>query len=138
MWERSRVVVLGARVARTLFPEGGAVGSTVHIAGEPYIVKGVFRELGANGADDRDDRVVVPLSTAMRLLFGRPYLEQIAIRVADHRRVAETAEQIRALLRERHDIPRGGPDDFFVDEPENVDNAPLDAPSTPRELLLEH
>jgi putative ABC transport system permease protein len=137
MWGMSRVVMLGAKVARELFPNGGAVGSTVRIANEPYTVKGVFLEMGTNaGGDDWDDRVVVPLSTATRRLFGRPYLEQIVIRVSDPRRVPETAERVRELLRVRHDIASGQPDDFFVREPEDIEDAALETSSTLRSLLL--
>jgi len=137
MWEMSRVAMLGAKVARELFPNGGAVGSTVRIANEPYTVKGVFLEMGTNaGGDDWDDRVVVPLTTATRRLFGRPYLEQIVIRVSDPRRVTETAERVRELLRVRHDLSPGEPDDFFVREPEDIENAALETSSTLRTVLL--
>jgi putative ABC transport system permease protein len=124
----ARVVMLGARVARELFPEGGAVGRVVRVANDPYTVKGVFLEMGASaGGDDWDDRVVVPFSTSSRRLFGRPYLEQIVIRVSDVRRLPEAAERIRALLRVRHQIGPGEPDDFFVREPEHVEDAALES-----------
>jgi putative ABC transport system permease protein len=132
-----RVVMLGARVARELFPKGGAVGTTVRVSGDPYIVKGVFIEMGASaGGDDWDDRVVVPFTTSSKRLFGRQYLEQVVVRVADARRMPETAQQVRELLRVRHTIGQGKPDDFYVREPEDVQNAALDTSSTLSTLLL--
>jgi putative ABC transport system permease protein len=134
---QARVVMLGARVARELFPDGGAVGATVRVANDPYTVKGVFIEMGASaGGDDWDDRIVVPFTTSSRRLFGRPYLEQIVIRVTDARRMAETAERVRALLRVRHGIGPGDADDFFVREPEDVENAALETSTTLSTLLL--
>jgi len=133
----SRVAVLGAQVARQLFPEGGAVGATIRLGGDPYRVKGVFMEMGASaGGDDWDDRIVVPFSTSARRLFGRPHLEQIVLRVSDVRRIRETADQVRELLRVRHQIGPGEPDDFFVREPEDVEGAALETASTLRSLLL--
>jgi putative ABC transport system permease protein len=133
----ARVVLLGARVARELFPDGSAVGSTVRVNGDPYTVQGVFIEMGANAAgDDWDDRIVVPLTTATRRLFGRPYLEQIVLRVRDPRRVDQTAEAVRALLRVRHSIAPGAPDDFFVREPEDVEGAALETSNTLTTLLI--
>jgi putative ABC transport system permease protein len=124
----ARVVMLGARVSRELFPTGGAVGSTVRVNGDPYAVKGVFIEMGASaGGDDWDDRIVVPISTATRRLFGRPFLEQVVLRVDDARRVAATAQSIRELLRVRHQVAAGAPDDFFVREPEDVEGAALES-----------
>lgn len=133
----SRVVMLGAKVARALFPDGGAVGRTVRVANDPYVVKGVFSELGVNaGGDDWDDRIVVPLTTSSRRLFNRPYLEQIVVRAGDRRRLPDTTERIRALLRVRHAIAPGEPDDFFVREPEDVQDAALDTSSTMSGLSL--
>jgi ABC-type antimicrobial peptide transport system permease subunit len=133
----ARVVMLGAKVARDLFPEGGAVGQTVRIANDPYVVKGVFIEMGASaGGDDWDDRIVVPFTTSARRLLGRPSLEQIVIRVSDARRLPETAERVRALLRVRHNIGPAEPDDFFVREPEDVEHAALETSSTLSALLL--
>jgi putative ABC transport system permease protein len=134
----ARVVMLGVKVARALFPEGGAVGQTVRVNNDPYTVKGVFGEMGmdAAGIDDWDHRIVVPLSTSARRLFNRPYLEQIVIRVADVRRVPETARRVRELLAVRHGIAPGQPEDFFVREPEDVEGAALETSSTLFALLF--
>ncbi|MEX2178451.1 MAG: ABC transporter permease [Gemmatimonadaceae bacterium] len=133
----ARVVMLGAGVARQLFPQGGAVGSTLRVNGDPYAVKGVFIEMGASaGGDDWDDRIVVPFSTSSRRLFGRPYLEQVVVRVRDAGRMDETADAVRALLRVRHGIAQGAPDDFFVREPEDVEGAALQTSTTLTLLLV--
>jgi putative ABC transport system permease protein len=133
----TRVAVLGVQVARQLFPEGGAVGNVIRLGGDPYTVKGVFLEMGASaGGDDWDDRIVVPFTTSARRLFGRPYLEQIVMRVADPRRLGETAARVRDLLRVRHQIGQGEPDDFFVREPEDVEGAALETSNTLRSLLI--
>lgn len=133
----ARVVMLGAGVARQLFPDGGAVGETIRVNGDPYVVKGVFIEMGTNaGGDDWDDRIVVPMTTSARRLFNRPYLEQIVMLVDDARRVPEVAERVRDLLRVRHNIGPGQPDDFFVREPEDVQDAALDSSTTLTTLLI--
>lgn len=128
----ARVVMLGAKVAHALFPDGDAVGRTVRVNNDPYTVKGVFIEMGtdAAGIDDWDDRIVVPFATSSRRLFNRPYLEQIVIRVADARRMSETGERVRNLLRVRHAVAPGEQDDFFVREPEDIENAALETAST--------
>lgn len=133
----SRVVLLGAKVARELFPDRGAIGQTVRVNNDPYVVKGLFIEMGSSaGGDDWDDRIVVPYTTSTRRLLNRPSLEQIVIRVADASRMSETAERVRSLLRVRHQIGPGEPDDFFVREPEDVENAATATSSTLWTLLL--
>jgi putative ABC transport system permease protein len=134
----SRVVMLGLKVAQALFPEGGAVGRTVRVNNDPYVVKGVFGYMGtdASGLDDWDDRIVVPLTTSARRLLNRPYLEQIVVRVGDTQRVPEAAARIRELLKVRHSIAPDQPDDFFVREPDDVEGAALETASTLSALLL--
>jgi putative ABC transport system permease protein len=126
----SRVVVLGATVAKGLFPDGGAVGRVIRIENEPYTVKGVFTEVGAtaNAEENFDDRFIIPMTTSARRLLNRPYLEQIVMRASDLETIPETAENIRALLRTRHSIGPGEPDDFFVREPDNVVDAAFETP----------
>jgi putative ABC transport system permease protein len=133
----TRVVMLGVKVARALFPDGGAVGSTVRIGNDPYTVKGVFIETGVDaGGDDWDDRIVLPFTTSSRRLFNRPYLEQIVLRVDDARRVPAVAAQVRNLLRVRHAIAPGDPDDFFVREPVDTENAAAEMSASLSSLSL--
>src|SRR5207249_4981220 len=126
----ARVAILGDTVAKSLFPQGSAVGHTIRLENEPYIVKGVFAQVGtaANSEEDFDDRVIIPSTTSARRLLNRTFLEQVVMRVTDTRLIPETAERVRALLRVRHNIAQGRPDDFFVREPQNVVDAALETP----------
>jgi putative ABC transport system permease protein len=133
----SKVAILGWRTAKMLFGEANPVGQTVRIGSEAFQVKGVFEEAGVTpGGDDWDDRVVIPFTTSSKRLFGRLYLEQIVIQVRDPRTLPQTAERVRQLLRERHQIRAGAEDDFFVREPEDVKEAALKTSSTLTTLLM--
>jgi putative ABC transport system permease protein len=133
----NRVAILGFRTATNLFGKANAVGQSIRIGKEAFQVKGVFEEAGvAPGGDDWDDRVVIPFTTSSKQLFGRLYLEQIVIQVRDPRKLPQTAEQIRKLLRERHQIRAGAEDDFFVREPTDVKEAALKTSSTLTTLLM--
>ena len=133
----AKVAILGFRTARMLFGDTDPTGQTIRIGSEAFQVKGVFVEAGITpGGDDWDDRIVIPLTTSSRRLFGRPYLEQIVIQVRDARKLPQTAEQIRALLRQRHQIGAGAEDDFFIREPEDVKVAALSTSSTLTTLLI--
>jgi putative ABC transport system permease protein len=133
----TKVAILGYRTARMLFGDTDPIGQTIRIGSEAFQVNGVFVEAGITpGGDDWDDRIVIPLTTASRRLFGRLYLEQIVIQVRDARRLPQTAEQIRTLLRQRHQISAGAEDDFFVREPGDVKVAALTTSSTLTTLLI--
>jgi putative ABC transport system permease protein len=128
----ARVAILGDKVAKSLCPDGDAVGKVIRVENDPYTVKGVFAEIGqaANGEEDQDDRLVIPYTTSARRLLNRPYVEQIVIHVPDLERIPLAAGQIRALLRERHLIGANENDDFFVREPDAVVDAALQTPAT--------
>ena len=128
---QARVAILGDKVAKTLFPEGDAVGKTIRVENDPYTVKGVFREIGqtANGEEDQDDRLVIPFSTSARRLLNRPYVEQIVVNVPELENIPQVAERIRTLLRGRHAIAAGEADDFFVREPDDVVDAAMQTPA---------
>jgi putative ABC transport system permease protein len=128
MTSMARVAILGDTVAKALFPEGGAVGRTIRVENEPYVVKGVFTLVGSTSEEDFDDRIVIPMTTSARRLLNRPFLEQIVMRVKDTSLIPETAERVRALLRVRHNIGQGRPDDFFVREPQAVADAAFRTP----------
>jgi putative ABC transport system permease protein len=138
MASAARVVVLGSTVAKGLFPEGGALGQVIRIENDPYTVKGVFEETGAtaNPEENFDDRFIIPMTTSATRLLNRPYLEQIVLRVPDLDRIPETAAAISALLRTRHSIGPGEPDDFFVREPTNVVDAAFETPRILFALML--
>lgn len=137
MLQAARVCILGAKTAKTLFGDADPIGQTIRIGSDPYRVKGLFAEVGASATgEDWDDRIVIPYATSSKRLFGRAYLEQIVIQVADPRRIAETAEQVRALLRERHGIRQGGDDDFFVREPKDIQETALATSTTLTKLLV--
>jgi putative ABC transport system permease protein len=127
----ARVAILGDKVAKTLFPEGDAVGKVIRVENDPYTVKGVFEEIGqaANGEEDQDDRLVIPFTTSSRRLLNRPYVEQIVINVPNIDNIPVVAERIRALLRGRHAINAGESDDFFVREPDAVVDAAMQTPA---------
>jgi len=136
----AKVGILGWTTWKELFGDEDPVGATIHIGDNSFEVIGVFPELGAAAVkDDWDFRVVVPVSTSTKRLFGRTYLEQIVIQVQDrgkdNEKLHETAEQVRATLRELHGIAPGGADDFYVREPEHIADVALKTSRTLKNLL---
>lgn len=115
--EARRVVVLGARVAGTLFPGGGAVGQDVRIRGLPFEVVGVLQAKGVEpDGSDQDGNVFIPLRTALRRVFNTTWLSAVFVSVADRDGMRAAEASVRGLLRERHRLSPGTPDDFEVQD----------------------
>jgi ABC-type antimicrobial peptide transport system permease subunit len=63
---------------------------------------------------DRDEEIHVPLSTAMRRLLNIDYVMGAKIRFADANAAKQAPGAITRLLRERHHLQDGEPDDFSL------------------------
>jgi putative ABC transport system permease protein len=117
----ARVVVIGQTVARTLFQGANPVGETIRIRNTNFQVKGVLPPKGiAPAGGDMDDRIVIPLTTAMRRLFNVTTISNARLRVNNPGEVQRAATEIRALLRERHHIHPPDLDDFRVVTPDVI------------------
>jgi putative ABC transport system permease protein len=72
--EARRVAFLGTDAAKQLFPEGGAVGSTIHLNDFPYVVIGVMVKKKQDSSYDGWDvnKVFIPFSTMQRDFPDKP------------------------------------------------------------------
>jgi putative ABC transport system permease protein len=112
----AKVAVLGAVVRDQVFGAGtDPTGEIVRISNQPFTVIGVLARKGQSAmGQDQDDTVIVPFTTVQKRLTGTTFLGSITISAADEKQVATVAESIGAVLRQRHDIVSGQPDDFTV------------------------
>jgi putative ABC transport system permease protein len=63
---------------------------------------------------DRDNEIVVPISTMMRRVMNVDTIAAAKLIVKDAARGEETAREIRRVLRARHALAEGQPDDFSI------------------------
>jgi putative ABC transport system permease protein len=111
-----RVALLGQTVRQSLFGERDPVGETLRINRVPFEVIGTLAPKGVDaGGTDQDDVVVVPLGAALRRLMNVDHLSNVYVQ-ARRGRTGEAASEIAALLRERHRLKAGRPDDFTVQD----------------------
>jgi putative ABC transport system permease protein len=113
---QARVMVLGAGIARELFPLGSPVGSRATINRVPFLVVGVLAERG-QGLDVRneDDEVLVPVTTALHRLANLDFLGGLAFQVERYAEMGEASRLVSETLRERHRRKADPGDDFTVD-----------------------
>jgi putative ABC transport system permease protein len=114
---KSKVLLLGATVARNLFGAEDPVGRTVRIGRYPYRVVGVMATKGeAPFGGDQDDVVIMPSSSFRARILRTP--PGFAGALMASARSAETTDsavrQIDGILRQRHRIPDGRDPDFTI------------------------
>ena len=117
----SRVAVLGPDVVEELFPENALpLGETIRINEVALKVVGVMEARGGSAFGSEDNVVFIPLSTAQTRIFpsrgsrGDFHVSLIYVQAVAEDRAAEAADQIRAALRQRHEIGPEEEDDFTV------------------------
>ena len=112
-----RVVVLGKTVADNLFQGSDPVGQTIRIRNLPYMVIGVLAAKGQSATgQDQDDFAIMPYTTVQKKLTNSaiPRINRITISAISPEATGAAKDQITELLRERHSIRDGQPEDFRV------------------------
>jgi len=119
----ARVAVIGKTIVRDLFEDEDPVGKQILLGNNPFEVLGVLEPRGtAPTGMDLDSRIVIPLSTGQKRVFNQDYLFMIKVVLHDASKLSQTVEDVRALLRERHNLPTGVEDDFTIVTPTMVMN----------------
>ena len=111
------VVVIGPDLRDKLFPNGGAIGSSLRIRDQSFSVVGVLAPKGAVFGSNQDENAYIPISTMVSRLTGRDptygiSLSFISVEANDENSTSAAKFQISNLLRQRHRILRN--DDFAV------------------------
>lgn len=116
----AKVAVIGKTLARELFHTGDALGRFVRIGRTSYAVIGVLAGKGQDFTGrDQDDVLFIPLSSAKHFTIGRAQaspdaVHTILVKTASADSIAEAESWIGRVLRQRHRLVDGKPDDFRV------------------------
>jgi len=116
----ARVCVIGSSVKRDLFGGADPVGQTLYVNKVALMVKGVLERKGTGGmggVSDFDNRIIVPITTAMRRIMNVDYVGAIRIVSKDTALMPRQVMAIRDLIHERHHITPPQEDDFRLITP---------------------
>lgn len=115
---QARVVILGYQVSKDLFGDEDPISKNIRIKRTNFKVIGVLGEKGRQMFFSLDEYVFVPVTTAQTFLTGTDHVNNIAAKAINEESIGEAIEDIRLLLRDRHNIynPEGdlSKDDFRV------------------------
>jgi putative ABC transport system permease protein len=127
--QAAAVCILGQTVVDGLFQNNeDPLGKTVRVKDLPCRVIGVFTPKGMSASgQDQDDFIVMPYTTVQKRITGTFWLDDMFCSATSRETMAETTRQIVGLLRERHHLHAGEPDDFNIRTPEELIRAQLQA-----------
>ena len=109
-----KVAVLGATVARNLFPGVDPVGQQIQLGKVPFTIIGVMAAKGQNaGGMDQDDVILVPYTTAQTRLSGNVRIGQILVSAQSTEQMTAAQDEVATIMRDAHHLD-GADDDFTV------------------------
>jgi putative ABC transport system permease protein len=111
----ANVAVIGDTVRQNLFGNTDPVGQTVRAGNLPFTVVGVLTAKGTSGmGGDQDDGIYVPITTLQKKITGQDWLRNIMVSAKSQQESYAAQEQVTQILRDRHRIREGDPDDFSI------------------------
>jgi len=117
--QSAQVAVLGTTVQRKLFGNASGLHEKIWIQGQIYQVVGVMESKGSQGPFDRDDVVLIPLTSMSSRIVGNNAIQGVSVNtiwIKGKNQDALTAAQFQVtnILRLRHNISNSDSDDFRV------------------------
>lgn len=117
----SNVAVLGNTVALDLFGDvKSAVGQTIQLGSQNFVVRGVLTPKGSTGFEDQDDIVIAPLTTVQDEFTGvGQSLDSIIVEAKSAGDVTNAENEIYATLDQRHNVTATNRD-YTIQNPSQV------------------
>jgi putative ABC transport system permease protein len=132
----ARVVVVGQTIADNLFPGQDAVGQTLRVSNMPFRVVGVMARKGQDPQGrDQDDAAFAPYTSVQKKLLGSTRVQVAYVSAVSQDATYTAQSQIADLLRQRHKLLQGAPDDFTVRNMSDVAEAANETNSVMTMLL---
>lgn len=121
MLSRARVALVGQDAVKKLFPDNPyPLDQTIQINDVPFRIVGILERKGGSQFSNQDESILIPLTTAQTRVFpsrsrtGEYRVTAIIVQAASEERMQAAAEQVAAILRERHGIDFRDEDDFSI------------------------
>jgi putative ABC transport system permease protein len=118
----ARVALVGETVVERVFAEVDPIGQTIRIGTVPFEVIGVLEPIGLDPHGvDRDNEIIIPISTMMRRVMNVDYLLSARIVLDPDADLEAAVGVVSNILRTRHRLADGEPDDFQTWTPVQVE-----------------
>jgi putative ABC transport system permease protein len=139
----AKVAIIGDVLTEELFAGKAALGDVLRIGNVPFTIIGVLDKKGQGAMGrNQDDIAFIPLSTAKSRVLGavrgatRDALDFIVVKVADAAALPDVQKDVKAILRQRHQLRQDAADDFNIENPNDVLSAREGATRTLGFLLI--
>ncbi len=124
----NNVAIIGANIAKALFPDANSLGKEVKIKGQKYFVIGVMEEEGESfmGTPSNDDNCIVPYASFRKIYStgtGRWNEKSSSIGIkglSEDIGLVQMEYELKGLLRSRRGLRPKDADNFALNRPEAI------------------
>ncbi|ABZ85594.1 conserved hypothetical protein [Heliomicrobium modesticaldum Ice1] len=112
---QANVAIVGVNVVENLFGDrdAGVIGQKIEIKQIPFTIVGVLESQGG-GMTNNDDRVFVPVTTAMNRLFGMTKVNTIYVSAHSTDVIDQAQAEVASTLRIQHNLSTREDNDFSI------------------------
>ncbi|MBG9786448.1 ABC transporter permease [Brevibacillus laterosporus] len=119
--EQANVVVIGSEVVTNLFASSNEspIGKTIEINRIPFTVVGILKSQGSSGMTNNDDKVIIPITTAMERL-GQSSIRTIYASATSADEMLQAQFDIQQTLRAQHKLMPSQENDFTISSQSDI------------------
>jgi putative ABC transport system permease protein len=110
---RTMVTMIGADVAKKLFPNVDPIGKEIDIDGRPFEIVGVAKPLGTALGQSQDGFAYIPIETYQKI-YGTNQSLSINVQARGPEWMERTKEEARMIMRARRHLGPGQDDTFGI------------------------
>ncbi len=111
----SKVAVLGATVADTLYPGQDPIGARIRVGNVPFTVVGVLSRKGQNMmGQDQDDIILAPATTVLYRLGDGKWINSITVSAVSEDQVESARTEIEKIMRKAHRLAGSEENNFSI------------------------
>lgn len=119
---KANVVVIGSKVAETIFPQGDALGKEIKIQGHKFTIIGVLKQQGTMFLDFIDNQVFLPLGSFVKV-FGKVKRSiSIGVKAGSEEMLDEVRAESIGVMRSIRNLSPYEEDDFSINETKAFEN----------------
>lgn len=119
---QSNVAVVGSEVISNLFGSANLnyVGETIEINQIPFTIIGVLESQGSSGMTNNDDKVLIPITTAMNRIVGTTTIRNIYVSAKSEALMEQAKFETTQALRASHSLMPKDDDDFQINSQSQI------------------
>jgi len=110
----AKVAVLAKDIPEKLFGNDDPIGKRIKIGKDSFKIIGIMEEQGMSGPMNMDEMIFIPINTLQKKIMGINHIQFIMAFLKDTDLTEQTAEDLRFIMRDQHEITDPDKDDFMI------------------------